>query len=284
MEGSALDVLVAVSTLVFVVTSMISMGLSLTLRQVLDTLGSARLVVLALLVNFVAVPAAAYIIDLVLDLDEGLFIGLILIAVAGGAPFLPKLVSVAKGDAALSVGLMVLLMVATVIVMPLVLPLLLEGVAVDPWAIASSLVFLMLLPLGLALLVRARYPELAATTVGGFGTVSSVAMAFLAVGGIVANWREVVSLLGTRGILAAALLIAVAFGLGYAAGGGDPAVRTVMGLGAGQRNLAAAFVVAVQNFAEDAEVLAFVIVASLVGLLLLLAGAAELGRRRADPA
>jgi BASS family bile acid:Na+ symporter len=283
MDGTALDVLVGVSTLVFVVTSMISMGLSLTLRQVLDALSSARLVVMALLVNFVAVPAAAFAIDLVLDLDEGLFIGLILISVAGGAPFLPKLVQVAKGDAALSVGLMVLLMVATVIVMPLALPLLLEGAAVDPWDIASSLLFLMLLPLGLSLVVRARYPEPAESAVGGFGTVSSVAMAFLAVGGIIANWREVVSLLGTRGILAAVLLIAVAFALGYGAGGGDTATRTVMGLGAGQRNLAAAFVVAVQNFTDDADVLAFVIVASLVGLLLLLAGAAELGKRRAAP-
>lgn len=284
MDGNALDVLVGVSTLVFVVTSMISMGLSLTLRQVLDALSSARLVVLALLVNFVAVPAAAFAIDLVLDLDESLFIGLILIAVAGGAPFLPKLVQVAKADAAMSVGLMVLLMVATVIVMPLALPLLLEGVAVDPWDIASSLIFLMLAPLGLSLAVRARYPELAESAVGGFGTVSSVAIAFLAVGGIVANWREVVSLLGTRGILAAALLIAVAFALGYASGGGDPATRTVMGLGAGQRNLSAAFVVAVQNFADDADVLAFVIVASLVGLVLLMAGAAELGKRRAPAA
>ncbi len=282
MEGSALDALVGVSTLVFVVTSMISMGLSLTVRQVLDSLSNGRLVVLALVVNFVAVPAVAFGINLVLDLDESLFIGLILISVAGGAPFLPKLVQVAKGDAAFSVGLMVLLMVATVVVMPLALPLLLEGVEVNAWDIASSLIFLMLVPLGFSLLVRARYPDLAERSVGGFGTVSTVAMAFLAVGGIIANWSEVVSLIGTRGIIAAALLIVIAFGLGFAAGGRDLATRSVMGLGAGQRNLSAAFVVAVQNFADDADVLAFVIVASLVGLVLLMAGAAEVGKRHAD--
>lgn len=279
MDGSALDVLVGVSTLVFVVTSMIAMGLSLTVRQVLDSLSNGRLVVLALLVNFVAVPAVAFGLDLVLDLDESLFIGLVLIAVAGGAPFLPKLVQVAKGDAALSVGLMVLLMVATVVVMPIALPLLLEGVEVNAWDIASSLIFLMLVPLGLSLFVRARYPDLAERAVSGFGTVSSVAMAFLAVGGIVANWSSVVSLVGTRGILAAALLIAIAFGLGFVSGGKDLSARSVMGLGTGQRNLSAAFVVAVQNFSDDADVLAFVIVASLVGLLLLMAGAAEVGRR-----
>ena len=49
-------------------------------------------------------------------------------------------------------------------------------------------------------------------------------------------------------ILAALLLIVIAFGLGFATGGGDLATRSVMGLGTGQRNLSAAFVVAVQNF------------------------------------
>ena len=46
----------------------------------------------------------------------------------------------------------------------------------------------------------------------------------------------------------------IAFGLGFATGGGDLATRSVMGLGTGQRNLSAAFVVAVQNFADDGDV------------------------------
>jgi BASS family bile acid:Na+ symporter len=284
VDGNALDALVGISTLVFVVTSMVAMGLSLTVRQVLASLSSTRLVVVALAVNFVAVPAAAYVIDLVLDLDESLFIGLILIAVAGGAPFLPKLAQVAKGDAALSIGLMVLLMVATVVVMPIALPLLLDNVEVNAWDIASSLIFLMLVPLGISLFVRARYPDHAEQATGPFGMISSVALAFLAIGGIIGNWSEVVSLIGTRGILAALLLIVIAFGLGFVTGGGDLASRSVMGLGAGQRNLSAAFVVAVQNFSDDTDVLAFVIVAGLVGLVVLMAGAAEVGRRRTDAA
>ncbi len=49
----------------------------------------------------------------------------------------------------------------------------------------------------------------------------------------------------------------------------------------GQRaKLSAAFVVAVQNFSDDGDVLAFVIVAGLVGLIVLMATAAEVGRRQ----
>lgn len=272
----ALNALISLSTLVFVVTSMVAMGLGLTLRQIAAAL-TARFAGMALLVNFVAVPAVAYGIDLVLDLDEGLFIGLIIVSVAGGAPFLPKLAQAAKGDIAAAVGLMVLLMVVTVVVMPLALPLLLEGVSVSAWDIASSLIFLMILPLAVALWVRSRYQEWAEKAMGGFGTVSSVALAFLVVGSIIANWESMISLVGTRGILAGVLLIAIAFVLGYVTGGEGK--RSVLGLGTAQRNLSAAFVVAVQNFGDDPNVLSFVIVVAMVGLAGLLLTAAELGRR-----
>ena len=100
-------------------------------------LASAILLV-ALAANFVAVPLLGWGIGELLSLDEGLAIGLTIMATAAGAPFLPKLAAAAEGDLAFSVGLMVLLMVVTVVYMPLVLPLLISGVEVDPWAIASS--------------------------------------------------------------------------------------------------------------------------------------------------
>lgn len=99
-----------ISGLMFVVTSMLAMGMSLTMAQILLPLKNARLVILALLANFVLVPLLAYAITLVIPLEQSLQIGLIVLATAAGAPFLPKLVQGAKGDIALVVGLMVLLM------------------------------------------------------------------------------------------------------------------------------------------------------------------------------
>jgi BASS family bile acid:Na+ symporter len=124
-----------VSLLVFVVSSMLAMGLSLTVGQIVEPLRSVRLVLAALAANFVAAPVLGWGIGELLSLDEGLAIGLTIMATAAGAPFLPKLAAAAKGDLAFSVGLMVLLMVVTVASMPLVLPLLISGVDVDPWAI-----------------------------------------------------------------------------------------------------------------------------------------------------
>ena len=157
-----LSKLVPVSMLCFVVSSMLAVGLSLTVAQMLAPLRNGRLVALSLLANFVLMPLAAMGLGRLLSLDQPLGVALVLLGAAAGAPFLPKLASVAKGSLAFAVGLMVLLMVLTVGYMPLVLPLLLEGVSVDPTKIARSLVLLMLLPLVVGLVVRSRWATAAA--------------------------------------------------------------------------------------------------------------------------
>ena len=118
---------VPITMLVFVVSSMLAVGLSLTIRQIVAPLRNGKLVFLALLANFVLMPLGALAIARLLRLDQPLGIALLLLGAAAGAPFLPKLAGIAKGNLAFAVGLMVLLMVLTVAYMPLVLPLLLGG-------------------------------------------------------------------------------------------------------------------------------------------------------------
>jgi BASS family bile acid:Na+ symporter len=151
-----------VAMLAFVLSSMLAMGLALTVRQIIAPLRNVRLVVLSLLANFVLMPLGAVALVALLRLDQPLGVGLLLLGAAAGAPFLPKLAQLAKGNLAFAVGLMVLLMVSTVGYLPLVLPVLLPGVAVNSAQIARSLCLLMLLPLAGALAIHAKFPETAA--------------------------------------------------------------------------------------------------------------------------
>ena len=146
----------------FVVSSMMTMGLGFTVRQIIDALRDVRLVLLALLANFVAMPLGALALDKMLRLDEPLGVGLLLLGAAAGAPFLPKLTELAKGNLPFAVGIMVLLAVGTVGYLPLVLPLLLPGISIDSKKIAGWLFLLTLLPLAGGLALRARYAEAAA--------------------------------------------------------------------------------------------------------------------------
>lgn len=279
--SDVLATIVQLSALVFVVSSMLAMGLSLTVPEIVAPLKNVRLVILALAVNFIAVPLVVWGIQAVMNLDQDIYIGLLLMATAAGAPFLPKLAQAAKGNAAFSVGLMVLLMVVTIIYMPIVLPLFLSGVEINPWDIARSLIVMMLIPLGIGLFMKARWPDTANGLQPLMSSASSFAILLLLVGAIILQWESIVSLIGTGGIVAIVIFLAISFVLGYFAGGSDPGTRSVMGLGTAQRNLSAALVVGAQNFSDSPNVLVTVIVAGLVGLVLLLPLAAELGKRAA---
>ena len=264
--------------LTFVLTSMLAMGLSLTVKQIVDPLRNTKVVLLALLANFVLVPALAYLITVVIPLDD-LGTGLIIVGCAAGAPFLPKLVQLAKGSAAFSVGLMTLLMVATVIYLPIVLPLLLPGASVSPWDIARSLIVTMLIPLGIGLFIKARYKETAASLQPHMSQASSVAIVLMLVTILVLEFSTIIDTIGTGGILAALIFLVGALAIGLLLGGKDASMRSVMGLGTAQRNLAAAMLVAAQNFSDDANVLVMVMLVAILGLILLMMVGGEMGKR-----
>ncbi len=275
-----LETLAMLSVLVFVIGSMSSMGLSLKMDQLIAPLKNAKLVLLAVLANFILVPTIAYIITMIIPLDESVRIGLILLSTAAGAPFLPKLAEVAKGNVAFSVGLMVLLMVITIIYLPLVLPLLLSGVEVSPWEIAKSLIVMMLIPLAIGLLINARYEEAAAKIQPTFGQASNIALLVLTVLGLVLNFSSMIALVGSLGILAGMIFIVAALVVGYLLGGSNRGIKNVMGLGTAQRNISAALVVAGQNF--DSNAITYVMVIAIIGLVVLMPLAGELGKRSPD--
>ena len=274
-----LNVLMQLSVLVFVITSMLSMGLNLTMGQIIEPLRSIRVVILALVANFILVPLLAYVILLIIPLEQGLAIGLMIMATAAGAPFLPKLAQAAKGNMAFSVGLMTLLMVVTILYMPLVLPLLLQGVEVDALAIAQSLLFTMLIPLAIGLFIKARYESTADSLQPHMAQTSTVAIVLLMVTGLILNFSAIVGVIGTGAILAILIFLIVALIIGYLLGGPAANTRSVLGLGTAQRNLSAALIVAGQNFADDPDVMVMILVAGLVGLVLLMVIGGELGRR-----
>src|SRR5437867_8305473 len=201
--------------LAFVLSSMLAMGLGLTVGGIIAPLRDVRRVVLSLLTNFALVPLIALAIAALLRLDQPLGVGLLLLGSAAGAPFLPKLAQLAKGNLAFAVGLMVLLMVITVGYLPLVLPAFLPGVSVNPTKIARSLFFLMLVPLAVALAVNARFPSVAARTKPLLNRISNLSLIALVLLLVVTNIKNVLAVFGTGGILAGLLFIAVAFAVGW---------------------------------------------------------------------
>ena len=274
-----LELLANLSVLIFVVTSMLQMGFSLTIQQIIEPLKNYKLVVGALLANFLVVPLIGYLVILIIPLETDLVIGLALLAASAGAPFLPKLAQIAKGDQAFSVGLMVLLMGITVIYVPLVLPLLLEEISINPLSIAISLIILMIIPLTFALFTRSRYKTIADSLRPYMSQASSIFLILLVFLMLVVNWEYLIDIIGTGAIIALLIFTLGCFAVGYLFAGKDKTKRSVMGFGTAQRNISAALIVATQNFSAQPDVLIMLLTGGLVTFIILLPIAGELGRR-----
>lgn len=264
-----LEILSRVSVLVFVVSSLLATGLGLTLREILAPLRAVRLILLSLTANFLIAPLLAYLLTLVIPLNPSHAAGLLLLSVAAGAPFLPKLAELAGGNLGFSVTLMVLLMVGSTAFMPLVLPLLIPGLKADPWSIAGPLVILMLLPLGLGLAINGRFGWLTPRLLLVLKPVVNISLILLTLLLIGLNLGALLGTLGSGAILAAILFVGITFAIGYALGGPEGGTRRVLALGTSQRNIAAALVTATSSSA-DPEVVVMLLVTTIVGLILLL--------------
>ena len=260
----------------FVVLSMLSAGLTLSLQRLAEQFKSPRLVVAALAANFVLVPLSAFLISKTVPFDQALSIALLLLATAGGAPMLPKLVEFARGNLAFAVGLMALLMVGTILTMPLVLPLLLPGVRINPWSIAKPLLLVVLPALAVGLGLRAYRTSLAEQLQPFFRFASNLALVLVIVLAVATNFSTAVSAATLSTVLAGAAFIVITFGIGFALGGPGADTRRVLALGTTQRSVSVAFLVAVQNF-RGTNVVNLLAILAVLALLFQVPAALALG-------
>ena len=108
---------------------------------------------------------------------------------------------------------------------------------------------------------------------------ANLSLVVLIIGYFVAYFSEIIGVIGTGGIFSAILLIVLATIVGFLMGGKSMDTKKVLALGTGTRNFGGAFAVATSNFAANPEVIIEILVVSLMGLVILMLTAGELGRR-----
>jgi BASS family bile acid:Na+ symporter len=154
MTAMGADSLLAVTLIVFMVSSLLGVGLNLNLKEAFAALRDVRFVVLTLLCAFALCPALAFILAQIIPLPEPYAIGLIFLGMAPCAPFFPRVAEKVGGDVSYVAAFVLLTAAGTVIFMPLATPYLVPGFKADAWAIARPLVFYIIAPLAIGVLVR----------------------------------------------------------------------------------------------------------------------------------
>jgi BASS family bile acid:Na+ symporter len=268
----ALELIAKLAILLFVVSSMAAMGLSLAVRDILAPLGRVRMVLLALVANFVAAPLLAYLLTQVIPLRPSHAVGLLLLGGAAGAPFLPKLAEQVRGDLALAVALTILLMVASAVFMPLVLPLVIPGLHADFWGLIQPLLVQMLAPLAAGILLKRYWSSLAVRLKPLLVVVTNLTLVLVLVLLFGLNFRSLLHTIGSGAIAVAIVFVGITFVTGYLLAP-DAGSRPVLGLATGQRNIAAALVTASACYPNDPEVVIMLLVVTFAGVAVLLVAA-----------
>src|SRR6516225_819676 len=255
------------SLFVFLVSSMLGMGLSLAPSAILARLRDVRLLLLVLGLNFILAPAFALLLTVIIPLQRGHAIGLLLLSSAAGAPFLPTLAKTARGDLVLSIALMALLTVGTLFFMPVALPFMIPGFQANPWSIARPLILLIVLPLLAGMLIGARVPSLAVRSAPILIKIGNAFLLLFFVLLVVLNVRALLGVVGSGAIAAVALYVTGLFAAGWTFGGAKVEVRGALGLATAARNFGAALVPASSNL-RDPDIAIMLTVSAVVCLVI----------------
>lgn len=267
------------SVLIYIITTMLSMGLKFYPKQFLEPLKNKNLILKSLAANFILVPILTYIIIQVIPLEQGLAIGLVLMATAAGSPFMLKLVQFMKADIAFAVGLMLILSIVTLVYMPLMLSILLPNVSVNHLSIAVSLLVLIFLPLISGTIIKWRYNEIARIIQPTFNQISNIFIFVVVILYLVLNYKDFIAVFGTGALIASLIFVLAAFSIGYLLGGPSKDTKPVLGLGTAMRNSSAAFVVALANFSSQYTVMAMIIVVYILSIIMMMIISGEISKR-----
>jgi BASS family bile acid:Na+ symporter len=148
---------------------MLTIGLGVPLFDVVLVCRRWGLITRAALANYILVPLIAVALLRVFHAAPMVAAGFLVAAVCPGAPYGPPITSIAHGNVAFAVGLMVFLAGSSAILAPILLGFLLPFVAgdtrltIDVGKIVTTLLGAQLLPLCIGLWIHSRHARLAAT-------------------------------------------------------------------------------------------------------------------------
>jgi bile acid:Na+ symporter, BASS family len=194
---------------------MLAMGLTLTFAdyRALAALPKALLAGVAL--QFTVMPLAGFTIAKAMGLEQGLAVGLILVACCPGGTASNIVAFLARGNVALSVAMTMASTLAAVVLTPLLTGWLAGAyVEIDRWNLLQNMASIVLVPVLLGTALNTAFPRAAARIGAGLPLVAII-LVILIVGGIVGGAKAQIA--SHAGVLLAAtfLLHACGFALGY---------------------------------------------------------------------
>jgi BASS family bile acid:Na+ symporter len=275
MSLMTVDRFINILAAITLIEMMVTIGLGVTLSELLRVSRSWGLVARAVLANYILVPAAAVGLLLLFRATPMVAAGFLVAAVCPGAPYGPPFTAMAKGNVPVAVGLMVILAGSSAIIAPLLLQFLLPLMAGDtPLKInvvkmVGTLLGAQLLPLCVGLLVRHQHPSLADRLKRPAGMLSALLNLLLLAAILFVQFRGLaeIRLVGYVGMLSLLLATMLAGGL---AGGRRRENRKGLVITTAVRNVGVGLVIVTGSFPGTAAITSITVYALFQTLVVLL--------------
>lgn len=234
---------------------MFGIGLGIAPRELVSAWRRPGLMLRALFAVLVAVPVVAWAVCVALDLPREVAVGIVLMAIAPGAPLALQRSLGAGAHHAFAPGLQISVAALAVVSMPLSVAAInhVYGThgSLSPLQLMKQVMTLQLLPLGFGVATGRLLPRTGAWLRPRLDRLGKLLLVLLVVY-VAFAFREDLARAGTGMILAMVLTTVGALGLGHALGGPDPGTRTAVAIVSAARNAGLALLAATLNSAPAA--------------------------------
>jgi BASS family bile acid:Na+ symporter len=266
--------------MVFTISNLFVMGLQVKFGSIYKIVANPKFPGMMLVLGWVVGPAVAYLITLVLPLDNPYVIVLFIGSLAPCAPFLPPLLPKAHGDITYAGAFIPAAAIGTSLLMPLLAPLLVSGVEISIMSLLKPLFLTVLLPLLIGAIIK-TYAEKVADKIflpvkklAGLSTLLTIIFCLLL------YYKQMWATAGSMAMLSLTIFMVVMALIAYYTGFGlKRSEKVVMSLGMGTRNIAAVLIGVLTIAGVTPNMVAMVIIWTLWSFILSLIVAPLMGRK-----
>jgi BASS family bile acid:Na+ symporter len=225
-------------------------------------------------------PAIAYLITLLLPLDNGYIIVLFIGSLAPCAPFLPPLLPKAHGDIVFAGAFIPVAAIGTALLMPIFAPLLVKGIELSVMSLLKPLFITVLLPVLIGASLKTFAEKVADKIFNPVKKLAGLSTLLTVIFCIMLYYKEMWATAGSMAMLSLTIFMVVMALVSFYGGFGlNRGEKIVMSLGMGTRNIAAVLIGVLAIADVTPNMVAMVIIWTLWSFILSLIIAPLMGKK-----
>lgn len=248
-----MDSLSKTLVMVFLLTSMLSIGMQTRFGDIKSVFTSKHLLARLLAVNFVVLPLLFILFARMAPLAPEVAMAFVLLGCAPGGISAVQFTSKVKGSLPLAAGSAFVLSFLAIFITPLMVRIFLPeelSVAIPYGRVLIFVLSFLLGPMVLGILLNHAAPKAAdalAKPLALIGTLAFVAVVVLIMG----IRKQATNAIGTEGVLFMLVLILLSMAVGWFAGGPDRDTRRIFATASSVRNVALCLIIALESFPDS---------------------------------